>query len=58
MIYTTGRVAADMVIKTVAAGVPVLVSKAVPTEEAVKLAEKYGLTMICRAWPDSYEIYS
>ena len=57
MLFTTGRVAADMAEKVIAAGIPVLISKAVPTEEAVRLAERYHLTLICRAWPDSYEIY-
>ena len=54
VLFTTGRVAADMVIKTVASGIPVLVSKAVPTTEALSLAKKYGLKLICNAWPDSY----
>lgn len=54
MLFTTGRVAADMVMKTVTAGIPVLVSKAVPTDRAVRLAGKYGLTLIFRAWPDSF----
>lgn len=58
MLFTTGRVPTDMVRKAVAAGIPVLISKAVPTEEAVNMAEEYGLTLICRAWPDSFEIYS
>ena len=54
ILYTTGRVAADMVEKAVAAGVPVLVSKSVPTSGAVKMAEEYGLKLICKAWPDSF----
>ncbi len=58
MLFTTGRVPVDMVRKAVAAGIPVLASKAVPTAEAVELAGRFGLTLICRAWPDSYEIYN
>lgn len=54
MVFTTGRIAADMAEKTIAAGIPVLVSKAVPTTKAISLARKYGLRIICRAWPDSY----
>lgn len=57
MLFTTGRVAADMAEKAIAAGIPVLISKAVPTDEAVRLAEEYHLTLICRAWPDSFELY-
>lgn len=58
MVFTTGRVPVDMVKKAVMAGIPVLVSKAVPTVEAVELARRFRLTLICRAWPDSYEVYN
>ena len=57
ILFTTGRVPTDMVQKVIAAGIPVLASKAVPTDQAVQLAEKYNLTLICRAWPDRMEIY-
>ena len=57
ILFTTGRVAEDMAEKAVASGIPVLISKAVPTEAAVELAKKYNLTLICKAWPDSYRIY-
>ncbi len=57
MLYTTGRIAADMVTKVIRAGIPVLISKAVPTGEAIRLAKEYGLTLIGKAWPDSYRIY-
>ena len=55
VLYTTGRVPEDMVIKTVMAGVPVLISKSVPTDAAVKAAHEYGLKLIFSAWPDSYK---
>ncbi len=55
MIFTSGRVPVDMVEKIIAAGIPVLVSKSSATEQSVKLAEEYGLTLICKAWPDRYE---
>lgn len=58
ILFTTGRVPVDMVRKAVMAGIPVLVSKAVPTVEAVELAGRFNLTLICKAWPDSYEVYS
>lgn len=57
IVFTTGRVPTDMVRKAVTAGIPVLVSKAVPTTDAVEMAKKNGLTLICRAWPDSFEVY-
>lgn len=58
MLFTTGRVPADMARKAITAGIPVLVSKSVPTNAAIELAKDYGLTLICRAWPDSYEVFS
>ncbi|MBR1703725.1 MAG: formate dehydrogenase accessory sulfurtransferase FdhD [Lachnospiraceae bacterium] len=57
ILFTTGRVPTDMVRKAAAAGIPVLVSKAVPTADAVELARRNEITLICRAWPDSFEIY-
>ena len=57
MIFTSGRVPVDMVGKVIAAGIPVLVSKSVPTKESVDMAREYGLTLICRAWPDKCEIF-
>ena len=57
MLFTSGRVPVDMVIKVIHSGVPVLVSKSVPTEDSVILAKKYGLRLICRAYPDCFEIY-
>lgn len=57
ILYTSGRVPVDMVRKVIAAGIPVLVSKSVPTVESVKLADEYGLTLICRAYPDQFEVY-
>ena len=57
ILFTTGRVPTDMVQKVIAAGIPVLASKAVPTDQAVELAKRYRLNLICRAWPDRMEIY-
>ena len=58
ILFTTGRVPTDMVAKAVAAGIPVLVSKAVPTDEAVAMAKKYKLALICKAWTDRFEIFN
>lgn len=58
ILFTTGRVPTDMVKKAVAAGIPTLVSKAVPTAEAVEMAKEQGLSLLCRAWPDSFEVYA
>lgn len=52
MLYTSGRTPRDMVQKVVKIGIPILVSKSVPTKEAVVLANSVHLTLINRAWPD------
>ena len=57
LLFTTGRVPIDMVRKAINAKIPVLVSKSVPTKEAIDMADKYGLILVGRAWPDSFEIY-
>ncbi len=58
VLYTTGRIAAEIAEKTAAAGVCVLASRALPTAEAAALAKKTGLTLIGRAWEDPFEIYT
>lgn len=57
LLFTSGRVPVDMVQKVISAGIPVLISKAVPTAESIELAREYALTLICRAWPDGFELY-
>lgn len=58
ILYTTGRVPTDMVKKVIASQIPVLVSKSVPTDAAIEMSRHYNLTLICKAWPDRYEIFS
>ena len=57
LIFTSGRVPVDMVEKAIIAGVPVIVSKAVTTYEAVELAKKYRVTIVSRAYSEGYEVY-
>ena len=58
ILFTTGRISVDMVHKVATAQIPILVSKAVPTTAAITLAAHYGITLIGRAWQDSYEVYT
>ncbi|MBQ7534976.1 MAG: formate dehydrogenase accessory sulfurtransferase FdhD [Stomatobaculum sp.] len=46
LLYTTGRMPSDMVMKAVRAGIPVMVSGKGPTSEGLLLAKQYGLTLI------------
>lgn len=47
-ILTSGRIAADMILKAVAARVPVVVSRSIPTTTAYEIAEKAGITVVGR----------
>lgn len=58
IVYSSGRIPVDMTVKAIRAGIPVLVSKAAPTQEAISLANAYGLTLICSARRDSMRQYS
>lgn len=58
MVYTSGRVPTDMVMKAVCAGIAALVSKAEPTVQAVRLAQEYGLTLIGSARSDRFKVYA
>ena len=45
LLYTTGRMASDMVMKAVRAGIPVLAGGKGPTAEGLRTAKKYGLAL-------------
>lgn len=57
ILFTSGRVPKDMAEKAVAAGIPVLVSKAAATADAIRFAGKYGLTLICHARESGFMTY-
>ena len=42
----------------IVAGIALLVSKSTPTADAVELAGALGVSLICRAWPDRFEVYN
>ncbi len=48
LLYTTGRLTGEMVLKTVRMGIPTLVSRSGFTAHGVELARKTGLTLIGR----------
>ncbi|MDO5546274.1 MAG: formate dehydrogenase accessory sulfurtransferase FdhD [Eubacteriales bacterium] len=58
IVYSSGRIPTDMVMKALRAGIPVLASKAAPTEQASLLAQEYGLTLVCSARRDSMRQYT
>lgn len=52
LLYSSGRMPADMLCKAVRAGIPIFASKGAPTTKAINLAQQYQLTMICAARKD------
>ena len=58
MVYSSGRIPTDMAKKAIRAAIPVLISKAAPTRQAIALAHTYGLTLICAARRDSMRQYT
>lgn len=46
MVFTSGRISSEVLLKVAKKGVPVLVSRALPTNLAVSLADQLGVTLI------------
>lgn len=58
VLFSSGRIPDDMMEKAIYARVPVLVSNSVTTDRAVDLARQYHVTLICKARPDGFDMYS
>lgn len=58
LIYSSGRIPTDMAMKAIRAGIPILSSKASPTAEAIALAKKYELTLVCAARRDRMKLFA
>lgn len=56
LVFTSGRVPTDMMAKAVRAGLPLLVSKTVATDQAIGMAREFGLTLICNATSESFDV--
>ncbi len=58
LMLTSCRISSEIVSKCVRWGIPILVSRAAPTDRAVSLADKTGLTLIGFVRGDSFNIYT
>ena len=58
IIACTGRQARGMVSKVANAGIPIIVSKAAPTDKGIRTADEAGVTLICFARGERFTIYS
>ncbi|MGV8980563.1 formate dehydrogenase accessory sulfurtransferase FdhD [Clostridium sp.] len=57
MLFTTGRISSDILVKTAKAGIPVLVSHSGPTDLAVDIAKKLNMTVVGFARGTRMNIY-
>jgi len=58
LIYTTGRLTSEIVMKAAMMGVPVLVSRNGITRMAVELAEDLGVMLVARAKSRRFQVFS
>ena len=58
LIVSTGRIASEILLKTIRLGVPILVSRAAATRFSIDLARRTNMTLIGRAKKDRMVIYN
>jgi len=58
MIFTSGRVSSEILLKVAQRGIPVIVSVSAPTDKAVELAESIGVTLVGFVRGHKMNIYS
>jgi FdhD protein len=58
LLYTTGRVSSDIMLKAIHAGIPVLVSHSAPSNMAINLATAANITLVGFVRGDRMNIYS
>ena len=57
-ILTTGRISSDMLLKAAVSGFPIVVSRSIPSNLAVDMAKKMGITMVGRVMMSNPIVYS
>src|SRR3989454_2501846 len=58
LLFSTGRISSEMLLKAARMGVPVVASRTSPTEMAVALAEPLGVTVCGYVRPDGLNVYA
>lgn len=58
VVFSSGRVPADMARKAIRACLGVLATKAAPTDQAVALARRYGLSLVCTVKRNRLRVFS
>ena len=58
ILATSGRVSTEMVAKAARLGIAVIASRTSPTDQAVRLSEEAGITLLGYVRADSFEVYA
>ena len=58
LLFSTGRISSEMLLKAARMGVPVVASRTSPTEMAVALAEQLGVSVCGYVRPDGLNVYA
>ncbi|MEW6334521.1 MAG: formate dehydrogenase accessory sulfurtransferase FdhD [Thermodesulfobacteriota bacterium] len=58
ILITSGRISSEILFKTAASGIPVLVSKSAPTDMGVELARELGITLIAYVRGGGMNVYA
>ncbi len=58
ILLTTGRISSEMLFKAVKTGIPILISRTAPTNLAVEVAKKLGVTLVGYARANSIRVYA
>ncbi len=54
----SGRISSEMVMKSLAMGIRLIISRTTSTTMAIELAEKHGICLIGYMRANQYEVYS
>lgn len=54
----SGRIASEIVIKAIRAGIPIIISRAAPTELALDIAEEYNVTLVGFARNERFTVFT
>ena len=57
MLFSTGRLSSEIVLKSARAALPVLVSRAAPTTRAVDIARRCNIMLVGRVRPSSFQVF-
>jgi FdhD protein len=58
ILYTTGRLTSEIVIKSAMMGIPALLSRSGVTQMGLELAQDLGITLIARARGKKFYVYN